>query len=312
MHLRNRLSYAAAKVERSRQSRDTQSRSPLQSLQSVAPSTSQTNASCIEGNGSPEGTTVSAPDPPATYNFHPPNDNGSSSNSHATHSASQHSPRKFFPVPKLAPPVDIITSGGSGRRRRPNPNELTEPPRSSPSYSHRRSQSQQEFGVSKANSDYRMIPGTPPLRPTYPASTPYNGTSKLQSYSPNTSMEQDAIETLIFMSSPENSGYRSNGRHQNTIPNSIDSSMESSSSMNGSQNQSLGSHMNFNNNGPPAFSESHSQSQFNALEAHAGDEIDRMLDQMGDSDSEDEKGFTPGHSRSRTVPVNSARGLSGI
>ena len=277
------------------------------------------NASCIEGNGSPEGTTVSAPDPPANYNFHPPNDNGSarppemlsSSKSHATHSTSQYSPRKFFPVPKLAPPVDIITSGGSGPRRRPNPNGLTEPPRNGPSFSHRRSQSQQEFGVFKADSDYRMIPGTPPLRPTYPASTPYNGASKLQLHSQNTSMEQDAIETLIFMSSPENSGYRSNGRHQNTIPNSIDSSMESNSSANGSQNQSLSSHMDYNN-GPPAFSESHSQSQFNGLEAHAGDEIDRMLDQMGDSDSEDEKGFTPGHSRSRTLPVNSARGLSGI
>lgn len=322
MHLRNRLSYAAAKVEKSRQSRDVQRKSPLQSLQSAsptAPSTSQMNTSCIEGNGSPEGTTVSAPDPPATYNFYPPNDNGSArspevsstSNSHATHSSSQHPPRKFFPVPKLAPPVDIITSGGSGRRRRPNPNELTEPPRNSPSFSHRRSHSQQEFGVSKADSDYRMIPGTPPLRPNYPGSTLYNDTPKLQSHSQNTSMEQDAIETLMFMSSPENSGYRSNGRHQNTIPNSIDSSMESSSSANGSQNQSLSSHMDYNN-GPPAFSESHSQSRFSGLEAHAGDEIDRMLDQMGDSDSEDEKGFTPGHFRSRTLPVNSARGLSGL
>lgn len=318
MHLRNRLSYAAAKVERSRQSRDVQSKSPLRSLQGVSPTAPSTSQMCIEGNGSPEGTTVSAPDPPAAYSFHPPNDRGSArspemsstSNSHATHSSSQYSPRKFFPVPKLAPPADIITSRGSGRRRRPNPNESTEPPRNNASYSHRRSQSQQEFGVSKADSDYRMIPGTPPLRSNYSESTPYNGTPKLQSHSQNTSMEQDAIETLISMSSPENSGYRSNGRHQNTIPNSIDSSMESSSSANGSQNQSLSSHM--DNNRPPAFSESHSQSQFHGLEAHAGDEIDRMLDQMGDSDSEDEKGFTPGHSRSRTLPVNSARGLSGL
>lgn len=291
--LRNRLAYAAAKVERKRH---TGSKSPLQSLQDATASPQisidrkQTNTSCVGDNDSPEGTTVSAPDPPAGYNSHHPDSTAPSpellSSYPNSHTAPQGSPKSLFPVPKLAPPVDIVSNGQSGRRRRPNPNEWMQPPRINPLFRHRRHHSQQEVSVHKPYPDY---PGTPPLRPTaYPTSTPYNGASKLQTNSQNSSMEQDAIETLLFMSSPENSGYRSNTRQrQDAISNSIGSSMGGSSSVTGSS-QPYG----FNFQIP----QSHT-----GMEAQAGDEIDRMLDQMGDSDSEDERRFVPSHSRSRTL-----------
>ena len=290
--LRNRLSYAAAKVERRRHS---ESRSPLKSLQdaTAGPQISadhrQTNTSCTGDDDSPEGTTVSAPDPPAGYNFHLPDSTVRSpellSSYSNSHTAPQESPKTLFPVPELAPPVDVVY-GQSGRRRRPNPNKWMQPSRSNPPFHHRRYHSQQEVGISKPYSDY---PGTPPLRPTaHPASTPYNGASKLQTNSQNSSMEQDAIETLLFMSSPENTGYRSNTRHrQDAISNSIDSSMGSGSSVTGSSQ-------------PYGFNFQMRQSR-TGLEAQAGDEIDRMLDQLGDSDSEDERKSAPSHSRRRTL-----------
>ena len=96
-------------------------------------------------------------------------------------------------------------------------------------------------------------------------------------------MEQDAIETLMFMSSPENSGYRFSP--QLLQPASTQSSLnESINTSNGAYpNESQGSQS----------SESHNSRGFETkpgLEAHAGDDIDRLLDQM-DSDSEDEGRF---------------------
>lgn len=92
-------------------------------------------------------------------------------------------------------------------------------------------------------------------------------------------MEQDAIETLLFMSSPENSGYRPSPRPQNGIPKSIAATTNSSQSQqlhaNG-QNGSYASGSGFN-------------SQGSGMEARAGDDIDRILDQMEDSDSDDER-----------------------
>jgi hypothetical protein len=93
-------------------------------------------------------------------------------------------------------------------------------------------------------------------------------------------MEQDAIETLMFMSSPENSGYRFSPRPLQ--PASTQSSLnESLKTSNGTHpNESQGSQRSESRNGRGFETKP-------GLEARAGDDIDRLLDQM-DSDSEDE------------------------
>ena len=99
-------------------------------------------------------------------------------------------------------------------------------------------------------------------------------------------MEQDAIETLMFMSSPENSGYRSSPRSLQ-LP-STQASLDSflSSNMNRAPaDQSQGSQsLNSDNRSLPL------RTAGLGLEVHAGDEIDRILDQM-ESDSEDDERF---------------------
>jgi hypothetical protein len=102
-------------------------------------------------------------------------------------------------------------------------------------------------------------------------------------------MEQDAIETLLFMSSPENSGYRSSPRPLQTAPtqNSLDASLYGNSIGNmpgGNQSSQSSNHRNGIG----------SKSTAMGLETHAGDEIDRILDQM-ESDSEDEGRFSSSH-----------------
>jgi hypothetical protein len=91
-------------------------------------------------------------------------------------------------------------------------------------------------------------------------------------------MEQDAIETLMFMSSPENSGYRFSPRPLQPA--------STQSSLNESISNSNGNHP----NDSQLSQSSHNTRSLETkpgLEAHAGDDIDRLLDQM-DSDSEDE------------------------
>jgi len=333
VQLRTRLSHAAAKVEKNRQSQDLRSKSPLHALRGATPALS--SASPVD-NGKqlnvgiglddrPDETAAFALNRSATYSFHP--SNGSSrfpetlpsySNSQSTQPTSQYSPRKSPQAPKLAPPVDIIPGWGSGRRRRPNPNEWAQPPQINPPSRHRRHHSQLECGASKPyfRHDTHTIPGTPSLRTSYeyPTPTSYNDYTRPPTDVQESSMEQDAIETLLFMSSPENSGYRSNARQRNnTISNSMDSSMASGSSSTSNPNPYLNCHMNTHHNTGPPVLDSHDQSRRNGLEAQAGDEIDRMLDQMGDSDSEDEKRFASAHSRSNTIANRSRRcnGLSG-
>lgn len=100
-------------------------------------------------------------------------------------------------------------------------------------------------------------------------------------------MEQDAIETLLFMSSPENSGYRSSPRHvqpaatQQSLNESIYSKNSDVSTNPSQQSQSDASY-----NGRVPAQENYGL----GLEARAGDEIDRLLDQM-ESDSEDDSLF---------------------
>lgn len=97
-------------------------------------------------------------------------------------------------------------------------------------------------------------------------------------------MEQDAIETLLFMSSPENSGYRSSPRplQQTTTQRSLNESIYSNQNrLSAYPSQSSQSDLSYSCHGPPL------KDYGLGLEARAGDEIDRLLDQM-ESDSEDD------------------------
>jgi hypothetical protein len=139
---------------------------------------------------------------------------------------------------------------------------------------------------SSTNGSPRVVgPGTPLIPPTSRAPTSsQEGFYGSRTQSQNTSMEQDAIETLLFMSSPENSGYRSSPRPlqplatQRSLNESIYSNHNSVRSHPSQGSQSNGSQ----NSGDAKY-----KPLGLGLEANAGDEIDRILDQM-ESDSEDE------------------------
>lgn len=199
-----------------------------------------------------------------------------------TRSRSAFSSEQFLQIPKLAPPVDIISSNGQTQRRRPNPNAISKSSAHSPIARHRRNHSYQDNGLNRPLNYAVVGPGAPSLPSTHanaPTSTP-NGLFGGRTPSENTLMEQDAIETLMSMSSPENSGYRFSPRplqHTST-----------QSSLNGSVNTSNSTYPNESQSSQT--SESHNSRNLETkpgLESRAGDDIDRLLDQM-DSDSEDE------------------------
>ncbi|KAJ5513622.1 hypothetical protein N7463_003174 [Penicillium fimorum] len=276
VHIRTRLSYAAAKVEQARQSRETTPQTALRTYNSaslLSPSATIDVASLPAGK-----TTRFSPDSQTSSNGNPHN-----FPSH-NRSRSAFSSNQFLPIPKLAPPLDIIPSNGHNQRRRPNPNAVTKPSDHTPISRHRRHHSHQENGLTRPlNGQAILGPETPSLSSSYanvPTSTP-NGFYRPRTHSENTLMEQDAIETLMFMSSPENSGYRFSPRPLQAA--STQSSLNES--INASSN---GTH--YNGSQSSQSSESHNgrvSEKKPALEAHAGDDIDRLLDQM-DSDSEDE------------------------
>lgn len=331
MHLRTRLSYAAAKVEKSWQ-RDGQAQVPFRLRQSGSPTPTPSSIKRawpqghMQGNISSEHTTLSASNSSTASHFHPPNEQLPKSpaakppilspNHFSQRYTAPTSPTKSYPAPKLAPPVDIISGAGSGRRRRPNPNEIAGRSRYSPYSGHRRHHSQQEFGASKLTADSHpaLVPGTPPLRPSmHKASTPFathNGHSRSRTHSQSTLMEQDAIETLLFMSSPKNSGYHPSPRlRPDTIPKSIAPPVTTSSNPPHNQNKPL--HMESTNG---SSSSSRFRDQAFGLEAHAGDEIDRMLDQMEDSDSDDGRDFPSNHHSQTSATshsVNSSQARNG-
>ncbi|GIJ89009.1 hypothetical protein Asppvi_007937 [Aspergillus pseudoviridinutans] len=296
VHLRTRLSYAAAKIEKSRQSLDAQAKLPLNLLQESSttppvfvkspPYDDGADGPRLQDKDSRDGSPVSAPDMPIQSNLLPPN----ARLSPATRSddLSSVSPSKKIPVspfsskrmsatPRLAPPADIVPSGSSGsRRRRPNPNQALEHSRYVSSLDDR--QRRPQHGATDGSQKI-LVPGTPPLQPlSQPTSTPYNGLSRQSTHSQNASMEQDAIETLLFMSSPGNSAYHPSSQRQQSTPHISQTSLSTESSTGGSQTQ-----------GPQTAGEDHRRAgQARYLEAQAGDEIDRMLDQMEDSDSDNE------------------------
>ncbi|GFF35874.1 hypothetical protein IFM46972_04702 [Aspergillus udagawae] len=297
VHLRTRLSYAAAKIEKSRQSLDAQARLPLSLLQESSstppvivkslPYAEGADGSHLQDTDSPVGSPVSAPDMPIQSNLFPPNrrhspaarsDDLSCVSPLKNSPVSPFSSKRMSATPRLAPPADIVPSGSSGsRRRRPNPNQALEPSRyiSSSDDGQLRPQHGTTDGSQKI-----LIPGTPPLQSlSQPTSTPYNGLSRQSTHSQNASMEQDAIETLLFMSSPGNSAYHPSSQRQQSTSHISQTSLSTESSTGGSQTHDS-----------QAAGEDHRRAgQARYLEAQAGDEIDRMLDQMEDSDSDNER-----------------------
>ncbi|KAE8150062.1 hypothetical protein BDV25DRAFT_140184 [Aspergillus avenaceus] len=251
VHLRTRLSYAAAKIEESRRTHSAESKAPLDffpehpTLAIEALARLGRDSRGLTEADSPDGTTVSAPD----FLLYSPNGSRISPAARSEDSPQNHTPT---PTPSLAPPADIIS------RRRPNPTDPTSQPHTAPR--HKRHHSQQSIGIStlrkNSSSETVLVPETPPLRPSFP---PY-GTQ-------NSSMEQDAIETLLFMSSPGHSAHRSNSQNSQSQSQSHPRTHPTLSRLSTQTSQ-------------PDRSDS-------VLEAQAGDEIDRMLDQM-DSDSEED------------------------
>ncbi|KAJ5613231.1 hypothetical protein N7510_006425 [Penicillium lagena] len=290
VHIRTRLSYAAAKVEKSRQLReaDSQLGIPNSLLGHASNSTSNSQDLTLQ---------TSASNTPHAYLTH-------------SRSQSELSPtNKLFPTPKLAPPADIVSSNGDSRRRRPNPNAISKPSNHSPRSRHRRYHSIQDpLSMRSAGSPTVLGPETPSLKSPAHFNRPtssQNGFYRSQAQSQNTSMEQDAIETLLFMSSPENSGYRSSPRplQSASTQNSLNASLYGNGvgAMSGSNQSSQSS--NYRNG-------IGSKGTATGLETHAGDEIDRILDQM-ESDSEDEGRFTSYH-HGRIVPQDlQVRSLGG-
>lgn len=103
-------------------------------------------------------------------------------------------------------------------------------------------------------------------------------------------MEQDAIETLLFMSSPGTSGYHSNS--QNSQPHQDVRNVDSSTS------QGAQWHGNFDDNQ----SRNRQPDRLCNIETRSGDEIDLILDQMH-SDSDDDANYVS--NRSTRVDTNS-------
>ncbi|EAW14370.1 uncharacterized protein ACLA_074070 [Aspergillus clavatus NRRL 1] len=95
-------------------------------------------------------------------------------------------------------------------------------------------------------------------------------------------MEQDAIETLLFMSSPGNSAYHPHSQRQQSASHLSNTSITAGSSTTHSRSQDSQAE------GEVSRLATGPLERARCLEAQAGDEIDRMLDQMEDTDSEED------------------------
>lgn len=286
--LRARLSYAAAKVEQSRQLRQLGEGAPSQGSISGVQNTTRPVQEFRQLDNRSSRT--------SQHHVTNSNVNGSISQSGANTTTQSSS---LSQAPRLAPPVDIVTGDRSKiARRRPNPNESdglivqTSTPRP------RRYHSEQEAKTFlPAGSRLTGAPDAAPLRPKANVRAPMplmssNGSPvKRRTPSQNALMEKDAIETLLFMSSPENSGYHSNSRaRKSSMSVSIEAQMAASTqnSSQGSSTSTARQMVSFNfldsdvmRNAASVPTASHTASHhFVGLEAQAGDEIDRLLDQM--------------------------------
>ncbi|TQB71892.1 hypothetical protein MPDQ_007197 [Monascus purpureus] len=205
---------------------------------------------------------------------------------------SRSSPTGLLQMSKLVPPPNTTTSSEQCHRHQlPNPNEPLHISRTyNPSPRHRRYYSQQEFSVSNLVS---LVPETPLLGPSpdpvFQSEAKNNTDYKRRSRSQNALMEQDAIETLLFMSSPGNSGCHPSSQDRDTMRINTNGSTETWSNAMGSQTQQGSQSEQSQGNWAR---KSNSTMLLPNLETQAGDEIDRLLDQMDDSDSEDERGFS--------------------
>ncbi|OJD22622.1 hypothetical protein ACJ73_06029 [Blastomyces percursus] len=229
--------------------------------------------------------------------------------------------------PRLAPPANIVSGNGNGPRRRPNPNDTLLQTASANHDYYPRNQSLTDEGHSASSTQTTTstvaILDTPPQsqpqlsrQSATPSATTAATTTtmpfpKQRTPSQNALMEKDAIETLLFMSSPKNSGYHPNsqqaqqsdysGTHLTLPPCLPRSSSQQSSSIEShlglgirhdstpnvtrptrkvsfaDDDTSNGSSDGYPRNGPSGL-----------REHEAGDAIDRMLDELGDSESESE------------------------
>ncbi|EEA28718.1 hypothetical protein PMAA_035140 [Talaromyces marneffei ATCC 18224] len=294
--LRARLSYAAAKVEQSRQLRQHGDSTPSKgSISGVQNTIQPVPESRQLHNGSLGMSHSQISDSTINGSIGQPGANTARQSS----SLSQ--------TPKLAPPVDIVTGDRlKTARRRPSPNEAdglvshTSTPR------HRRYHSEHEGKTGLESKLTGPVDATPlRLKKNAQALTPLlpsNGSPvKQRTPSQNALMEKDAIETLLFMSSPDNSGYHSSTRaRKSSMSVSIEAQMaastqNSSQASNTSAARQMPTFNFFDNNAirtavPVPIIGHHSV----GLEAQAGDEIDRLLDQMEvDKGSEAESHVIP-------------------
>ncbi|KAF3482998.1 uncharacterized protein GIQ15_02322 [Arthroderma uncinatum] len=210
-------------------------------------------------------------------------------------------------IPRLAPPADIVPGNSTHARRRPTLNSTSPKKFQAPSLS-------QQSSSSSTMGTYGSyhIPATPP-RPQPSFKAPSSATTAILGKhctpTQKTIMEQDAVETLVFMGSPENSGYYNDSRSQFQPPNNSQNSSRFTPVLSSNENVSastssaagLGVAFNFEPRRQDAlhskrvsFADPGGEDQHNPytsyhqprLEQNAGDEIDRMLDEMGDSDNE--------------------------
>ncbi|EEH05897.1 conserved hypothetical protein [Histoplasma capsulatum G186AR] len=228
--------------------------------------------------------------------------------------------------PRLAPPADIVSGNGNATRRRPNPNDTLLQTASANQNYHPRNESFADGGYSVSStqtttSTVAILDTSPDSQPqlSRQSATPSSITAsttttrpvpKQRTPSQNALMEKDAIETLLFMSSPENSGYHpSSQQTQQNEYRGMHLTLPSPSLPRPSSQQSspiegrlgLGIRHNTPNAIRPArkvsfaddtsnsSSDAHPRNGPSGLREHeAGDAIDRMLDELGDSDSESE------------------------
>ena len=146
---------------------------------------------------------------------------------------SQHSP---YRGPTLAPPADILPRNS---RQRPRPNNLQQPRLDT------RGLHGNGINGMLSPMDTSITPSTPPRKPTSNIPTP----------NPKSAEEQDAVETLMFMSSPGNSAYHPAFHAPMSPP------------------------------PPPKSSHTKSGQHISSAKLSTTADIDRVLDQMPDHDS---------------------------
>ncbi|KAL8905515.1 MAG: hypothetical protein Q9171_006639 [Xanthocarpia ochracea] len=145
------------------------------------------------------------------------------------------SQRSPYRGPTLAPPADILPRNS----RRPRPNNLQQPQLDT------RGLHGNGINGMLSPMDTSITPSTPPRRPTSNTRTP----------NPKSAEEQDAVETLMFMSSPGNSGYHPAFHAPMSPP-------------------------------PPKYSNTNNPRQhISSARLSSTADIDRVLDQMPDHDS---------------------------